>query len=488
MNLATNPAIQTANRGLALAVLCATWFMVVIDIAVTNVALPSIQADLGVAQGDLQWVVTAYGMMLGGCLMLGGRLADLRGRRPVLMIGVVAFALASLAAGLSPSFTILVLARGVQGLSAALIAPAALSIITTIFAEGEERNRALGIWGGMGASGAAFGVVLGGFITDTIGWRWIFFINVPIALALTLAIRGMFAEKRTAASGRLDLPGAVSLTAGLLLLVYGLREAGDRGWTDRLPLAIFAASAVLLVAFVIVEARSGQPLVRLGIFRKRTLSASNAVNLMLFGGFFGFAFTTTLYMQQVIGWSPLEAGFAWMPFAVIVAVAAGLGSALVGRVGAKPLMASGLALAATSLLLMTRVSVDGSYFGELFPAFALGATGMGFAMVAVQIAAFSGIEEREAGLASGIVNTTQEIGGALGVAVLASVAVSRTNDLLAGVDGAGVPLRAALTDGFQSAYAAGAVLAAIGLLLALLLVQTPKAVASTADATEKQAA
>jgi EmrB/QacA subfamily drug resistance transporter len=467
-----NPAIRTASRGLALAVLCATWLMVVIDIAVTNVALPSIQADLDVSQGNLQWVVTAYGLMLGGCLMLGGRLADLRGRKVVLMTGVLAFALASLAAGLSPNFTFLVVARGVQGLAAALISPAALSIITTLFAEGEERNRALGIWGGMGASGAALGVVLGGLITDTVGWQWIFFINVPIALVLTLVIRNLFTEERPAATGRLDLPGAVSLTAGLLLVVYALHEAGDRGWTDGVTLALFGGSAALLGLFAGIEARSEQPLVRLGIFRKRTLTASNTVNLMLFGGFFGFAFSTTLYMQQVVGWSPLEAGIAWMPFAVMVAVAAGIGSALVNRLGVKPMMVSGIGLAVAGLLLMTRVSVDGSYFGEMFPAFVLAATGMGFAMVSVQVAAFSGVAEHEAGLASGIVNTTQEIGGALGVAVLASVALSRTNDLLGGADGAGVPLPVALTEGFQSAYAAGAVLAAVGLMLAVTLIRT----------------
>jgi len=464
-----NPSIRTASRGLALAVLCAAWFMVVIDIAVTNVALPSIQADLNVAQADLQWVVTAYGLLLGGFLMLGGRLADLRGRKVVLISGVTVFALASLTAGLAPSFRLLILARGLQGLGAAMISPAALSIITTLFPEGEERNRALGIWGGMGASGAAVGVVLGGLITDTVGWEWIFFINVPIGLGLALVIRALFTEERPAASGRLDLPGTVSLTGGLLLFVYGLHEAVDRGWGDAVTLAIFAVAAALLVAFVAVERRSGQPLVRLGIFRSRTLSAANAVNLLLFGSFLGFAFTTSLYMQQVVGWSPLEAGFAWLPFALMVAVAATIGSSLINRVGGKPLMVGGLGLVAAGLVLMTRVSVDGSYVGELLPSFVLMATGGGFAMVSAQVAAFSGVAERETGLASGIVNTTQEIGGALGVAVLSSVALTRSNDLLAGVD---VSLPVALTDGFQAAYAAGAVLALAGCVVALTLLPT----------------
>jgi EmrB/QacA subfamily drug resistance transporter len=469
--------------------LCCAQFMVVLDVAVTNVALPSIQTDLDVAQSDLQWVVTAYGLMLGGFLMLGGRLADLRGRKPVLMAGLTVFALASLAAGLAPAFSVLVIARGVQGLGAAMVAPAALSILTTIFPEGDERNRALGIWGGVGASGAAVGVLLSGVITDTVGWEWIFFINVPVGLALALVVHRLFIEERPAVfGGRLDLLGAATLTGGLLLLVFGLHEAVDRGWSDPVTLAIFAVSVVLLGSFVAVELRSAVPLVRLGIFRRRTLSAANAVNLMVFGAFFGFIFVTSLYMQQGMGWSAMRAGLAWLPFALIVGATAAIVSGKVAKVGVKPLLLTGLVLITGCMLLMTRVSVTGSYATEMLPAFVLGAIGLGCAMVSAQVAVFTGVDEREAGLASGIVNTTQEIGGALGVAVLASVALAITTDRLRSAGGSSAAVAAALTDGFQVAYAVGAVLAAAGFVLALTLIQMPKAGVAVSDITEKRAA
>lgn len=458
------------RRWKALAVLCTAFFMVILDVAVVNVALPPIQADLGFSAANLQWVVSAYALTFGGLLLLGGRSADLLGRRRMLVIGLLLFVAASLLAGLAWSEASMIAARALQGVGAAVMTPAALSIIMTSFREGTERNKALGVWGAVGASGATFGLIVGGVLADTIGWEWIFLLNVPIGL-LTVAFIFMFVPESHASAEvkNFDAAGAVSVTAGLALLVYTIVDANNAGWGSARTIGLLIVSGLLLLAFVVIELRSSHPLVPFRIFRLGAVAGSNAASFMLGAAMFGAFFVITLFLQQVLGMTPLEAGFAWLATS-LTALGSAVGSqALVTSVGIKRPLTIGLVLVAIGIFLLSRISADSSYFPDLaLPMIAFG-LGMGAAFVSTSIGALEGVQERDAGLASGLVNTTQQIGGALGVAVLTAVAISRTGELLAAEPG--TPQAVAVTEGFRSALVVASGFALLGALLSLVLIR-----------------
>jgi EmrB/QacA subfamily drug resistance transporter len=466
----SQPDLSTPRaKNLALVLLAMTQFVVVIDASITNVALPSIGTALHISQDNLSWVVNAYTLTFGGFLLLGGRLADFLGRRLVFIVGMVLFSLASLAGGLAQSEAWLIVARAVQGLGAALVSPAALSIVTTTFAEGAERNRALGIWGAVAGAGGAAGVLLGGMLTQWAGWEWVLFVNVPIGAAIVWQAPKRLAESTAAEEGErtLDIPGALTVTAGLALLVYALVDADHSGWTSTATLVRFAAAAALLVAFVVIELRTKRPLVPFSIFRLRTLRAADIVGLLIGMSLFSMFFLITLYLQQVLGYDALEAGLAYLPLAVAIVVAAGGTTPLIARVGFKPVLTGSMLLVAVALGWFTQISADGSYLSDVLGPSILAGAGLGGAFVSVTIAAVTGIKPQEAGLASGLINTSQQIGGALGLAILASIASSSTSSALA--DGTR-DMRVALTTGFADAFTVGAGFALAGAILAFVLI------------------
>jgi len=460
--------IASARRKwLALALLLGVQFMVVLDIAIVNVALPSIQIDLGFSQENLQWVVSAYALFFGGFLLLGGRVADLIGRRKVFIAGITVFTLASLASGFAWSEGALIAARAAQGLGAAMITPAALSILTTTFAEGKERNSALGAWGAVGAFGAVAGVLLGGVLTDALSWEWIFFVNVPVGLlGLSLAPL-LLRESRDAHSKSFDIPGAVLVTSGLVVLVYAITQANNHGWTSLETVGIFAAATALLASFVAWESRTAEPLMPFSIFRLRTLVGANIAGLILGTALFSMFLMLTLYMQQVLHYSAMRTGVGYLAVAGTAILWSGLAAQLVTRVGVKPVLVVGMTLLSAGLLYFTQVSVDGSYAVDLLPGFLLISIGMGFSFVPISIAALAGVQPSEAGLASGLINTSQQIGGALGIAVLSAVATSRTEDAVT----SGTALPSALTGGFHAAFFGAAAIAIVGVLVALVVVR-----------------
>jgi EmrB/QacA subfamily drug resistance transporter len=455
------------RKWLALALLSAVQFMVVLDIAIVNVALPSIKVDLGFSQENLQWVISAYALVFGGFLLLGGRAADLLGRRRIFLAGVVVFTIASLLAGMAWSEGSLITARAVQGLGAAIISPAALSILSTTFREGRERNIALGVWGAVGGFGAAAGVLLGGVLTDALSWEWIFFVNVPVGMAAFLIAPFLLAESRDARVSRFDVPGAVLVTGGLSSLVYAITQAGQQGWLAGETLAFFGAALVMLAAFVAWEVRHPEPLMRLGIFQIRTVSGANVAGFIMGTALFAMFLMLTLYMQQVLGYSAMKTGVAYLAVAGTAILWSAVAAQLVTRIGVKPVLVAGMATLTAGLVYFTQVSVGGSYVGDLLPGFLLIGFGIGFAFVPISIAALAGVQPAEAGLASGLINTSQQIGGALGIAALSTIASSRTDDALAG----GSPLPVALVDGFTDAFIAGTVIAALGILASLTLIR-----------------
>jgi EmrB/QacA subfamily drug resistance transporter len=463
------PAVPDPRRWWALALLCSAFFMVILDVSIVNVALPAIQADLHFAPGDLQWVLSAYALTFGGFLLLGGRVADLLGRRRVFMGGVVLFTVASLTCGLSTSEGMLIAARAVQGLGAAILSPSALSIITTTFEEGAERNKALGIWGAMGGSGAAVGVLLGGVLTKFLGWEWIFFVNVPVGTTAFLLTRPIVRESRAGHSVRhFDAAGAVLVTSALSLLVYALTQANRVGWTSGRTIGILIGSAVLLVAFVAVEHRSQAPLVPLGIFgRLRTLTGANVVSFLIGGLTFAMFFMLSLYMQQVLGLSALQTGTGYLAVALTAIASSGGAQALVTRVGVKPVLVTGVVLMGLGNIWFTQVSADGSYAVDLLPGFFAIGVGLGFSFVPLSIAALAGVAPHEAGLASGLFNTSQQIGGALGVAVFSTVSTNRTSTLLK----QGESQASALTSGFSLAFWVAVGFAVVALLATLAMVR-----------------
>ncbi len=455
------------KKWLALALLSAVQFMVVLDIAIVNVALPSIQVDLGFSQQNLQWVISAYALVFGGFLLLGGRSADLLGRRRVFMLGLVAFTIGSLICGLAWSEGSLIGARAIQGLGAAAISPAALAILMTTFAEGRERNIALGVWGGVGGFGAAAGVLLGGVLTDALSWEWIFFVNIPVGLTALALAAVLLAESRDTRVRSFDALGAVLVTGGLTTLVLGITQGSDWGWSAGRTIGVFAAAVALLAGFVIWETRVPEPLMRFGIFRTTTVLGANVAGFILGTALFSMFLMLTLYMQQVLGYSAMKTGVAYLAVAGTSIVWANVAAALVGKVGVKPLIAGGMAILGVGMLLFTQVSVGGSYAAHLLPGFLIVALGMAMCFVPISIAALAGVKQAEAGLASGLINTSQQIGGAVGIALLSTIAISRTKDKVA----TGSPLPEALTSGFQLAFWVGAAIAAAGVIAALVLIR-----------------
>jgi EmrB/QacA subfamily drug resistance transporter len=472
--LAPAPALDP-RRWWALALLCGAFFMVILDAAIVTVALPSIQADLSFSAQGLQWVVSAYALTFAGLLLLGGRAADLLGRRRVFMVGLALFTIASLLCGLAWSDEALIGARAFQGIGAAVMTPTALSIITTLFTEGAERNKALGIWGALGGFGATTAWLIGGLLVDGLGWEWIFFINIPVGLLAIALCPVLLPESRAGTARRsYDPAGALTITAALVLLVYAVVEAPDTGWVSTQTLLLFAGSAALLGAFALIESRHPAPLVPLRIFRSRTIVGANAVMLLFTTVAFGMPFILTLYAQQVLGYSAVKFGLSSVVFPAMAAVGSILGQAIVLRVGFRAVAAVGMSLMGAGALLLTQVSVSGSYFGDIFLGLLVFGPGIGLAFVTATVAALAGVAEHESGLASGLSNTAFQMGAAIGTAIVATVAVSRTEDYLAGNADAS-PL-VALTEGFQSAFLAAAILAGIGAALALLLLGRPRGV------------
>ncbi len=456
-------------KWLGLALLGAVQFMVVLDIAIVNVALPSIQTDLDFSQANLQWVISAYALVFGGFLLLGGRTADLLGRRRVFMAGLALVGIASLAAGFAATEGQLIAARAAQGLGAAIISPAALSIVTTTFSDGAERNKALGVWGAVAGSGGAAGVLLGGILTDGLGWEWVLWVNVPVSiLALVLTPR-LIAESRAEHETRaFDVAGAVTVTAALSILVYALVDATDAGWGSTQTIGLIALSVALLAAFVAIELRAAKPLVPFSIFRIRTLTGANVVGLLVGASLFSMFFFISLYMQQVLGYSAIHAGLSYLPLALVIMASAGIASQLVTKLGYKPVLAAGLMFIVIGLTWFSQVSVGGSFATDILGPSLFAAAGLGFAFVTTTIAAVSGVEENQAGLASGLINTSQQIGGALGLAVLSTIATSRTDVVMSA---GGSSLDNGLTEGFQAAFLGGALIALLGFVLTLVLIR-----------------
>ena len=476
----TNPAVgvEDRRRWLALAVIVTAQFMVVLDIAIVNVALPSIKTDLGFSQESLQWVITGYSIFFGGFLLLGGRLADLLGRRRLFLAGLGLFTVSSLLNGLAWSEGSLIAFRCLQGLGAAMLSPAALSIPMTTFQEGRERNRALGIWGAVAGSGGAAGVLLGGILTSAFSWPWIFFVNVPVGVAAIAVSPWLLRESRADLPDRyFDFAGAATITAGLMLLVYGMTRATQHGWSAPTTIALLVASGALIASFFLIEARSKAPLLPLRIFRLRTLAGSNLSALITTGAVFSQFFLLTLYMQQVLGYSALKTGVAYVGFTLTTVAFSAVAQGLVTKFGVRTVLPVGLALVTVGLVLFAQLPVRGHYFRDLFPGFVIGGLGLALAFIPMSIGALTGVRAADAGIASGLINTTQQIGGAVGVAAATTIAITFTNryvDSHAGIDPLG---SAALTHGFQIAFYVLAASAAVGAVLAALLIEPQSSVA-----------
>jgi EmrB/QacA subfamily drug resistance transporter len=456
------------RRWKSLAVLGVAYLMVVLDVAIVNVALPSIQTDLDFAPENLQWVVSAYALTFGGFLLLGGRAGDLLGRRRIFMIGLLAFSAFSLLCGFSNSEEMLIAARALQGAAGAILAPSVFSITMVTFEEGAERNKALGILGAIAGSGAAIGVLLGGILTEYVGWEWIFYINAPIGVATFFLVRRFVAESRVEGLARhFDALGAVTVTASLMLLVYGLTQANNAGWASAQTIGVLIASAVLMVATLLIEQRSPSPLVPLRFFRRVTPTGANIIGFGLGTIVFGMFFLLSLYMQQVLGFSAVKTGVGYLAVALTAIVASGIAQALVTKIGVRPVLAAGMLLLAAGLVYFTFISVDGTYLGDLLIGFLLIGVGLGFSFVPVSIAALAGVPPVEAGLASGLINTSQQIGGALGVAIMTAVATSRTDSLVE----SGTDTPQALTDGFSAAFWVGVAFAVASFIATFVLLR-----------------
>jgi EmrB/QacA subfamily drug resistance transporter len=456
---------HTTNPWVVLVLICLAQFMVILDATIVNVALPSIQKDLDLSEANLQWVINGYTLVFGGFLLLGGRLGDLLGRKRLFLVGLVIFTAASLLDGLAVSEGMLISSRALQGLGAALISPAALSIISTTFAEGAERAKALGVWAAIAIGGSAVGLILGGVLTQSFSWPWIFFVNVPVGVVgFVLSLRLIPESKDEQAHRNYDVAGAVTVTGGLMALVYAIVKAETDGWTSATTIGFFVLAAALLVSFVVIELRSAAPLVRLSIFRTRSLTTANVVMFFVASGMFAMFFFNTLYIQRVLGYGPLEAGLAFLPFTAGIMVSAGIASQFAPKIGVRPVAATGMILSAIGMFLLTQLPVDGTYVANVLPSILLTSLGMGAVFMPLTLVATTGLKDEDQGLASGLFNTSQQIGGALGLAILSTIAASKTS-AAGGADDS-----AALVRGFHWAFAGGGlfVLAALGVMLALL--------------------
>jgi EmrB/QacA subfamily drug resistance transporter len=473
------------RRWSALALIVTAQFMVILDVAIVNVALPSIKSDLHFSQTNLQWVISAYAILFGGTLLLGGRLADLLGRRRLFVAGLALFAASSLLCGLAWSEGSLIAFRALQGLGGALLAPAALSLLMTTFSEGRERNIALGIYGAASGSGAAAGVLLGGLLTTYLSWSWIFFVNVPVGVAAIALTPLLLRESRTRPAQRhFDLSGAVTVTAGLMLLVYAMTRAASDGWGSARTIALLSGSAALVLAFVVIESRSRWPLLPLRIFRSRTLSAANATLAIVGAVTFSEFFLLTLYLQDVLDYSAVQTGVAFVAFALTVVVISNVAQWIVGQIGVRLTLTIGLLVSTVSVALLTRMPVDGHYFWDLFPAFVLGGAGLGLSFVPITIAGLGGVEGSDAGVASGLINTSRQIGGAIGIAAVSAIAATSTSHYVQAHPGVSVSSGVALGHGFQTGLYVLTGLLLVSTLIAALFVKprpAPEA-ASMSDA------
>lgn len=459
------------RRWWALVLLALAEFMVILDASIVNIALPSIQRGLHFSKDNLSWVVNAYILAFGGLLLLGGRTADLRGRRHMFMVGLIVFGGASLAGGLSQSQGQLIASRALQGVGAAMLAPAALALVTAIFSEGAERNKALGIWGAVAGSGAAAGVLLGGVLTSGLNWRWVLFVNVPVAIIATLVAPRLLSESRAQASSRsFDFAGAISISGGLTILVYGLIEAQKVGWGSARTIALLATAALLLIGFVAIELRASAPLVPFRILRVRAVAGANTVAVLVGAALISMFFFLTLYMQEVLGYSAIKAGISQLPLAGTIILAAGLAPRLVARTSPRTVIAIGLGLLTGGLIWFAQIPAHGAFVDDLLGPSLLIAVGLGLTYVPMTIASVSGVSSNQTGLASGLINTTQQIGGALGLAIAATVANSQTDHYLRAAHAGSHAVPVALTHGFGAGFLVDAGFAALGILAALTLI------------------
>src|SRR5437870_1872178 len=446
-------SLDNRKRWFALALIVAAQFMVVLDIAIVNVALPSIKSDLHFSQASLQWVITAYAILFGGALLLGGRLADLLGRRRLFVAGLAVFVGSSLLSGLAWSEGSLIAFRALQGLGGALLAPAALSILMTTFPEGRERNTALGIWGAASGSGGAAGVLLGGLLTSYLSWSWIFFINIPVGAVVIGLTPWLLRESRVeTAERRFDLAGAASITSGLMLLVYAMTRATQHGWGSNSTIELLAGSALLILVFVLIELRSQAPLLPLRMFRLRTLAAANAAGVVVAAVGFSMFFLLTLYFQQVLHYSPIQTGVAFIAITLSIVVFSNVAQRLVTRFGSRGVLTAGLLVAATSLALLARLPAHGHYFWNLFPALVLGGIGMAMSFISMTIAGLAGVQGPDAGIASGLINTSRQIGGAVGLAAVSTIAATYTNHYASSHAGVTTSSASPLTPGFDVTF------------------------------------
>jgi EmrB/QacA subfamily drug resistance transporter len=482
-NLARAP--QVDRRWSALALIVTAQFMVILDVAIVNVALPSIKSDLGFSQTNLQWVVSAYAIMFGGTLLLGGRLADLLGRRRLFVAGLALFTLSSLLCGIAWSEASLILFRAVQGVGGALLAPAALSLLMTTFAEGRERNLALGIYAAASGSGAAAGVLLGGLLTSYLSWSWIFFINVPVGVAAIALAPALLTESRADLAQRhFDLPGAITITTGLMLLVYATTRATTDGWAAATTIGLFSTAAAFVLAFIVIESRARSPLLPLRIFRLRSLSAANGVMAIVGAATFAEFFLLTLYLQDVLRYSAMQTGGAFVAFAAAVVLSSNIARFVVARIGVRGTLTLGLLLSTASVAVLTRLPLDGAYFADLFPWFVLGGAGLGLSFVPITIASLTGVDRSDAGVASGLINTSRQIGGAIGLAAVTAIAATATNSYAASHPGLSGDGAVALDNGFQAALYVLAGLLLAGALISVTLLKpasVPRADETTSE-------
>jgi EmrB/QacA subfamily drug resistance transporter len=460
----TSARSRATNPWVVLVIACMAQFMVVLDATVVNIALPSVQRGLHFSAANLQWIVNGYSLVFGGFLMLGGRAADLFGRKRLFLAGVVLFSAASLLNGLAQSSGMLIAGRALQGLGGALVSPAALAIITTTFTDGDERTKALGVWSAIVAGGAAVGLLMGGVLTDIASWRWVFFVNVPFGVATILAGLRYVAESRLESAQRsLDLAGAFTVTGGLVVLVYAIVKAQAYGWGSARTLGLGAVAIALLAAFLVIEARSKAPLMRLAIFRIRALAVADAALLLVGSAMFGMFYFASLYVQEVLGYSPLKAGLAFLPVTVGIMIGAGLAQQLIRRIGVRNVSIAGISLAAAGMVVLTQLPVHGSYAGNLLVGLLPMSLGMGLTFVPITLLATSGVPSDDSGLASGLFNTAQQVGGSLGLAILSTLAASQTSSLLSSHSATAV---AARVSGYHVAFLAATIMliAAAGLM------------------------